>query len=63
MKTNVGKIDTLVRVLAGVALLVAGYHYQTWWGLVGILPLLTAALGNCPAYTLFGISTCPWDKK
>ena len=31
----------------------------TAWGLAGLLPLLTGTLGWCPAYTLFGISTCP----
>ncbi|MCW5547752.1 MAG: DUF2892 domain-containing protein [Opitutaceae bacterium] len=65
MKLNVGKIDTIVRVLLGIGLLGAGYHYESAWGLVGLLPLLTAALGFCPAYTLFGFSTCarqPADK-
>lgn len=63
MKTNVGKIDTVIRVALGVALLAAGYHYETWWGLVGVLPMLTAALGFCPAYSLFGINTCPRAKE
>ncbi len=65
MNLNIGKIDAIVRVLVGVAVLGAGYHYESAWGLVGILPLLTAALGYCPAYTLFGFSTCarrPADK-
>ena len=51
--------DRALRVILGLALLslvVVGPH--TLWGLVGILPLVTGLLGSCPAYTLFGISTC-----
>jgi hypothetical protein len=63
MKTNVGEIDTIIRVALGVALLAAGYYYETWLGLVGVLLMLTAALGFCPAYSLFEINTCPRAKE
>lgn len=58
MKTNVGSPDRIVRIVAGLAILAAGYFYQSWWGLIGIVPLGTAAIGWCPAYLPFGISTC-----
>lgn len=58
MKTNVGSPDRIVRIIAGLAILAAGYYYQSWWGLIGIVPLGTAAIGWCPAYLPFGISTC-----
>ncbi len=32
------------------------------WGYIGIVPLVTGALGICPLYTLLGINTCPASK-
>ncbi len=62
MNKNVGSIDRIVRIIAGIALLAfalvgpeTGYNYL---GFIGIIPLVTALLGWCPAYTLFGIKTC-----
>lgn len=62
MKTNVGSIDRVVRIVAGLAVLGAGYYFKSWWGLVGFVPLLTAAFGFCPAYPIFGINTCSLKK-
>lgn len=58
MKTNVGGFDRIFRALAGLTLLGAGYYFKSWWGLVGIVPLLTATFRFCPAYLPFGLSTC-----
>jgi hypothetical protein len=33
------------------------------WGLAGLVPLLTGLLGYCPAYSLFGLNTCPMQRK
>jgi len=65
MKTNVGSIDRVIRLIAGFAILGAGYYFKSWWGLVGIVPLLTATFRFCPAYLPFGLSTCarPESKK
>lgn len=59
MTVNEGTLDRVIRVAVGATLL-AGLFLgpRTTWGLVGILPLLTGLSGFCPAYTLFGISTC-----
>jgi hypothetical protein len=57
MKKNVGSADRVVRIVLGVAILAAGLLSQSWWGLVGLLLLATAALGVCPAYLLFGLNT------
>lgn len=62
MKTNVGSLDRVARIILGCAILGAGYYYQSWWGLVGFLPLLTAAVGYCPAYPLLGLNTCGRKK-
>ena len=59
MNTNEGLLDRTLRVLAGLVLLsLVAIGPQTLWGLVGIAPLTTGLLGHCPAYALFGISTC-----
>ena len=58
MVRNVGGVDRVVRVVLGVAILAAGLYYKSWWGAIGIVPLLTAALGTCPAYLPLGLSTC-----
>ena len=65
MKTNVGTIDRIIRVILGLGILAAGYYYKNWLGLIGLVPLLTAFVGFCPAYLPFGLSTCakPEDKK
>ena len=59
MKVNVGGVDRLVRVVVGVALIVWAFTGGPWWAWIGILPLATAAIGFCPLYVPFGISTCP----
>ncbi|MFI5336791.1 MAG: DUF2892 domain-containing protein [Opitutales bacterium] len=59
MKSNVGSIDRAIRIILGLAILAAGYHYKSWWGLIGFLPLLTGLFGFCPPYTWLGINTCP----
>lgn len=63
MQTNVGTIDRIVRAVIGLALITL-----TWagtigaWGWIGVVPLLTAALGFCPIYTMLGFSSCPMKK-
>lgn len=59
MKTNVGGLDRILRLVLGLGLLGAGYYYKTAWGLIGLVPILTAIVRFCPAYLPFGISTCP----
>lgn len=62
MKTNVGSIDKVVRVVAGAAAIGWGVYAQNWLGAIGIIPLVTAALGSCPLYTILGINSCPLNK-
>ncbi len=63
MKPNVGNIDRILRFLVGFTLLGAGYYFKSWWGLVGIVPLLTATFRFCPAYLPLGMSTCPRSEE
>ena len=59
MKRNVGTIDRIIRVILGLGLLTLAFiGPQTAWGYIGIVPLVTAFIGNCPAYSIFGISSC-----
>lgn len=68
MTTNVGTIDRIFRVILGLVLIayaipvwfpVTGWN---WVGWIGVVPLATAALGNCPLYSVLGMSTCPHSK-
>jgi hypothetical protein len=59
MIRNLGIIDRVIRVTAGAALFALALTSVIGaWGYLGVIPLLTGALGNCPAYSLLGISTC-----
>ncbi len=60
MKQNVGGIDRVLRIVAGIgliALAVTGVFAP--WGWIGVVPLATGAVGFCPFYPLLGVSTCP----
>jgi hypothetical protein len=60
MTSNVGGIDRIARILAGIVLIALVFvGPQTPWGWIGIVPLATGLLGWCPAYVPFGISSCP----
>ena len=68
MKANVGGVDRVVRIVAGIVLLALVFVLQSedglWlWGLIGIVPLATGLMNWCPAYSLFGMSTCQVQEK
>ncbi len=63
MTKNVGSIDKILRVAVGAVLIAyalnliapdTGYNV---WGWIGIVPVITAFVSFCPAYTLLGIKT------
>ena len=59
MNENIGTLDRTLRIGAGLALIaLAATDTVGAWAWIGIVPLGTALLGWCPAYTLFGIKTC-----
>ena len=63
MQTNVGNIDRIVRAVIGLALIALAWAGTIGaWGWIGVVPLLTAALGFCPIYTMLGFSSCPMKK-
>ena len=57
MPTNVGGMERLLRIIAGIAILVVGPPLIGMWSLIGIIPILTGSLGWCPGYLPFGINT------
>ncbi|MCX8087300.1 MAG: DUF2892 domain-containing protein [Rhodocyclaceae bacterium] len=59
MKTNVGGIDKILRIVVGLALIVWAIMGGPVWAWVGIVPLATGLIGFCPLYPLLGINTCP----
>ena len=69
MKTNVGSLDRILRVIVGLALIafalgaVALGTGLNWLGWIGLVPLLTGAVGTCPLYSVFGLSSCPVARK
>ncbi|MHB1104452.1 MAG: YgaP family membrane protein [Devosia sp.] len=62
-KKNVGTIDRIVRVIIGLAAIGLFFYLPDaawrWWLLIGVVPLVTGAVGTCPIYSVLGLSTCP----
>lgn len=64
MKKNEGTIDRALRVFIGLGLLSLVFiGPKSLWGLIGIIPLLTGAVGFCPLYKMLGLNTCPLSRK
>lgn len=56
---NVHPVERLVRAVIGLGLLTLAFTGpRTPLGYIGLVPLLTAVVGSCPLYTVFGFSTC-----
>lgn len=63
MTQNVGGVDRILRILAGLLLLgLAATGTVGWWGWLGLVPLATGLLGWCPPYQLLGFNTCSLKK-
>lgn len=69
MKSNVGNIDRIIRIV--IALIIAILYFaKIIEGTAGIILLVvagvlvvSAAIGFCGLYTVFGISTCSRKNK
>lgn len=56
---NMGAGDRVVRFLLGAGLIASAYIGALGaWAYIGIIPVITSALGSCPAYSIFGFTTC-----
>jgi hypothetical protein len=64
MRKNEGTLDRALRVIAGLVLIgLAATNVIGAWAYIGVVPLLTGALGMCPLYSMLGIRTCPIDHQ
>jgi hypothetical protein len=64
LRTNVGGLDRILRIVAGIVLLALGWFGPLgWWGLIGLVPLATGLMSTCPLYTILGLNTCPLSQR
>lgn len=63
MKSNVGGIDRILRIVAGIALIAWAILGGPLWAWIGVVPLATGLIRFCPLYPLLGLSTCPMRKQ
>lgn len=57
MKKNIGSIDRLLRINAGLLVAILGVIFDSWWGLIGLIPFTTGLYSWCPLYVPFKLST------
>ena len=63
MKSNVGGIDRILRIVAGLVLIALALTGTIGlWGWIGLVPLVTALFGFCPPDTVLGLNTRPMKK-
>ncbi len=62
MSCNVGSIDRVIRILAGLALIAWALLGGPAWAWIGVVPLATGIFKFCPAYSLIGMNTCGTRK-
>jgi hypothetical protein len=64
MSKNIDTLDRALRIVMGIVLIALVFvGPQTPWGWVGLVPLITALLGWCPAYRLLVLRNCPASRK
>lgn len=42
MKCNISKTDKNIRIVLGIIIAATGVYFKSWWGIVAIVPLITA---------------------
>lgn len=62
MKCNVGTVDRLLRIILGLVIAILGVVFNSWWGLVGLVPLFTGVFKFCPLYLPMKLSTVKKEK-
>jgi len=64
MKKNIHKYERVARIVAGLSLTsLAFVGPANLWFLLGLVLVITGAVGWCPPYAMFGISTCPRSEN
>ena len=57
MSHNVGNADRVIRIILGLAIIVIGIVMHSWWGLIGLLPIMTGLVRFCGLYPVMGWNT------
>jgi len=57
MMVNLGGVDRVIRTIIAIVIIALGFYHKTWWGLIGLIPLGTAAIKFCPLYIPLKINT------
>ncbi len=64
MRSNEGMLDRGLRIGGGLLLIgLAAAGVVGAWGYIGVVPLVTGAVGLCPLYSILGINTCPVERR
>ncbi len=58
MQCNVGQTDRIIRIVAGLVIIGLGFYFSSWWGALGLIPLVTGIIRWCPIYRVLHMSTC-----
>jgi hypothetical protein len=58
MNENVGMVDRMIRFIIAIIFIILGFVYSPWWFIVAAVALITALLGWCCLYSVFGWNTC-----
>ena len=48
MKCNVGKTEQIIRIVIGIVIVLLGVYFRSWWGLIGLVPIITGSIRYCP---------------
>ncbi len=63
MKCNVGKNEQVLRIGIGSVMILSGLYNRRWWGIFGLVPIITGVLRYCPMNAILGIQNCKAEKK
>jgi hypothetical protein len=59
---NMSNVERIVRIVIGAVILIWGIAVRSWWGAIGLIPLITGLIGFCALYKVMG-TCCPFTKK
>jgi uncharacterized membrane protein YuzA (DUF378 family) len=63
MTKNIGTIDRIIRIIVGSVIIIWGAMNNSLLGVIGLIPLITAAIGWCPLYCPLKVNTtCDKDS-
>lgn len=60
---NMGKTERIIRVVAGIGVIIWGLAVKNVLGLIGFLPLITGLVGWCGLNKIMGNKSCCGASK